>query len=180
MIRALRNSQKGIAAVETAIVMTLFLLVVLSIIEVGRMLWMWESLNEVTRRGARLAAVCPVNDATIVRVALFNDEDDTSTDSAILRGLTAANIQVDYLGAAGNELTNPADTSNPANPESWYAIRYVRVSIINYQHSLLIPLFDLLPAGYNPLVTAPPFAVTVPRESLGVVPGEGVGCFGYA
>ena len=161
----MKRSQKGITSVEFAIVGSVFFLVLLSIIEFGRLMYTWGMLSEGTRRGARVAVVCPVNHSAIANVAIFSGPDDAA-NSAILDGLTTANIVTEYLDANGGVLADPVG--------SFRNIRYVRVRLQNYNHPLLIPYATVA-------LESPAFATTLPRESLGVPRvGAGPECFGTA
>jgi hypothetical protein len=156
--------------VEFAIVGALFLLLLLAVIEFGRMVFVWNSVTEATRRGVRVAVVCPVNDPAIRNVTVFND-DTTAGPSALLGGLSTADVTVDYLDALGNPRTCTGCNCDDTCGDSPFAsIRYVRVGISGYQYNLL------LPPPLNVTLTLPPFESTLPRESLGVVPGVGVMC----
>lgn len=63
---AARNfRQRGVAAVEFALVSTIFFTLLIGIMEVARVLFYVNTAAEVTRLGARLAVVCDVNDADI-------------------------------------------------------------------------------------------------------------------
>ena len=57
--------QRGATAVEFAIVAAVFLLLLLGMMEMGRMLYYWNAAVEATRLGARVAAVCDVDDSAI-------------------------------------------------------------------------------------------------------------------
>ena len=59
------SSQQGVAAVEFALVVALFLTLLIGIMEMGRVLFYWNSAAEATRLGARMAVVCDLNDADI-------------------------------------------------------------------------------------------------------------------
>lgn len=142
----LRNSQRGMSSVEFAIVGAVFFTVLFAVVEFGRLMFVMNTLDEVTRRGARLAAVCPyTSEATtyVKNQAMFN--------GTIVSGLTADMIEVDYLKDDG---TNASALSN---------IFYVRVGITGYQHALLIPMLNLT-------VPVPDFSTTIPSESMGVHP----------
>lgn len=140
--------QKGATTVEFAIVGAVVLTVMFAVIEIGRALFTLSVLNEGTRRGARVAAVCPLNDPAIAQETAF----------ASLPGLTTQNVTVEYLNQTGGAIANPAG--------NFGAIGYVRVRLVNYQYQMWIPFLNLS-------FMAPEFAVTLPRESLGV-PREGV------
>src|SRR3954452_7753274 len=60
---ASRHHQAGVAAIEFALVASLFFTVLLGIMEMGRVLFYWNSAAEATRLGARIAVVCDLNDA---------------------------------------------------------------------------------------------------------------------
>lgn len=62
---ARHSSQYGVAAVEFAIVAALFFTLLIGIMEMGRVLFYWNSAAEATRLGARIAVVCDLNDADI-------------------------------------------------------------------------------------------------------------------
>lgn len=57
--------QRGVAAVEFAIVVSLLLTLLFGIIEFSRIIFYWNAATEATRLGARLAVVCDMDDATI-------------------------------------------------------------------------------------------------------------------
>ena len=159
--------QRGTATVEFALVGVVFFLVLLSFIEISRGLFVWNGLTEVSRRVARLAAVCPINHSAIAKVAVF-DEPSGAGESPIIHGLSATDVLVEYLGARGVVIGDPVGNFSD--------IRYVRGTISGYQHTFLIPFLD------GPMtVSVPDFSTTVPRESLGI-PREGVSavCFGSA
>jgi hypothetical protein len=151
----MKRRQQGSTVVEFAIIGALLMATLLGTLEFGRALYTVNMLTEATRRGARMAAVCPVGDPKPASVAVF---DDGHGASMFLSGLTPANILVEYLDASGATIANPAD--------NFEAIGYVRVSITGYSLSLFIP------AAITP-VPMSGFSTTLPRESLGI-PRAGV------
>jgi len=168
------KKQQGVTSVEFAIVGSVFFMVLLGVIEVGRLLFTWNALAEATRRGARVAAVCPPNHSAIRRIAVFDDINGTGV-SPIIFGLTENNILVSYLDVNGSPV---GDVTVEAD---YLDIEYIRVEIDTdtnqFQYQMLIPTL-------NSMITAPSFAATIPRESLGVprldAAGTPVtaGCFG--
>lgn len=146
------SRQRGLAAVETAIVGLLALIVLFAVIEVGRAFFVMNALEEATRRGARVAAVCQVNDPAIAQITIFN-QSGSSGPSPVIYGLSPANVAVDYLDDGGSDVGDPVG--------NFGAIAYVRVGITGYQHQLLIPLFVRT-------INMPAFRTVLPRESLGV------------
>jgi Flp pilus assembly protein TadG len=162
-----KKNQQGLATVEFAIVGALLMLLLLGVIEFARLVFVWNTATEATRRGARIAAVCPVNAPAIQNVTVFNDP-ATSGASTLFTGMSTADVKVEYLDAGGN----PADCTycncdDTCGDTSFVSIKYVQVSIENYQHTLVFPPITL---------TMPPFETTLPRESLGIVPGVGSQC----
>ncbi len=151
-------TQKGTTTVEFAIVGTAMMLVLLLSIEVSRMMFVINTLGEVTRRGGRMATVCPINDPEIARIAIFNSTGGDS--SPIIRDLDTNNILLSYLNENGALVTGTL--TDPAN---FVQIHYVRVEVQNFTHRMILPI----PVNF----TMPAQAATYPRESLGI-PREGV------
>jgi Flp pilus assembly protein TadG len=146
----MRRAHAGVTTVEFAIIGSLLMIVVFGIIEMGRALYVVNVLTEAARRGARMAAVCPVGDPKPAQVAVFDTGGGTSS---VVSGLTETNVQVDYLDGSNNVLPNPAS--------NFGSIRYVRVSIKPFTMPLFIPVIA-------PTLNLSGFAATLPRESLGV------------
>jgi Flp pilus assembly protein TadG len=151
----MKTRQTGMASLELALGSGVLLLVLLAVIELGRVLFVWNTLSEATRRGARLAAVCPVNHPAIRRVAIFNSQ-AMAGHSSVLANLTTDAIQVDYLD------TNGAVLSNPAN--QYGNITHVRVSIRNY------PFIPVIPFLHITTLPVPAASTLLPAESLGAMP----------
>ncbi len=147
--------QRGTTTVEFAIVGSLVILTLLTVLEFSRALFVMNALGEATRRGARMAAVCPINDPAVARTAVFST--GGGSDSPIVANLNTGNVVLEYLDSTGNVLGDPVG--------SFIQIRYVRVRIANFQHRFLLPFFDVE-------FTTPGFASVLPRESLGI-PREG-------
>ncbi len=163
------RTQWGAHTVEFAIISSMFFVLLFAAIEFGRLMFTWNTLDEASRRAARVAVVCPIEHSAIRRVALFavsgvNDDihDDNGYHSAVLPDFVEANIQIDYLDAAGTPLSDPLG--------SYLDIAFVRSAVVAYRHRLIIPFFVRE-------FELPPFITVLPRESLGVSP-EGTGCFG--
>jgi len=145
-----KRAQAGVTTVEFAVIGTLLMVVVFGIIEFGRALFVMNALTEATRRGARMAVVCPVGDPKPASTSVF---DSGAGNSAVVSGLTTGNVQVQYLDTAGGVIAAPA--------ASFSSIRYVRVSIVGFTQTLLIPLNVVA-------IPMSGFSVTLPRESLGI------------
>jgi Flp pilus assembly protein TadG len=77
--------QRGVAAVEFALVAIVFFMLLIGIVEMGRVLFTWNATAEATRYGARVAVVCSLNDAAIL-----------TRMQRIMPALTATNVSVSY------------------------------------------------------------------------------------
>ena len=78
--------QRGVAAVEFALIASIFFMLLIGIMEMGRILFYWNTATEATRLGARLAVVCDIGDNAI-----------KSRMVALFPLLSSANISIDYL-----------------------------------------------------------------------------------
>ncbi len=145
--------QKGTTAVEFAFVGVVFFTVLFAIIDLSRLYFDMAALDESTRRGARVAAVCPVNDPTIAQVALFG---------GLVPTLGTEHILVQYLDRDGVVVGDPGGAG-------YGSIRHVRVSIQNFQLQSVIP-------GLESVLATPAFATTIPSESLGRVGTVDIAC----
>jgi hypothetical protein len=163
----MKSRQTGLVTVEFAIIGLLLMTLTLGIMEFSRAFFVWNAVTEATRRGARVAAVCPVNHVAIERITIFNGPGDAGA-SPIIAGLGTGNVDVEYLDRAGSALD--CGGLDDCAGADFTRIRYVRVGISGFQHSLL------LPPPFNLTFTAPGFETTLPRESLGVVPDVGTQC----
>lgn len=80
--------QRGVTAVEFALVVGIFFVFLIAILEMGRMLFYWNTATEATRLGARLAVVCNIDDASIKARMM-----------ALFPMLSPNNIRLDYQPA---------------------------------------------------------------------------------
>ncbi len=149
-----RNRQHGLATVEFALVAVVLFMMIFGVIEVGRAFFVASALDEATRRGARMAVVCPINDPAIAQAAAF--------DNLLIPGLDASDIVVEYLDDSN------AVVANPGVAAEFITIRFVRVRVVGFQHQMFIPLVTALSQ-----FTMPEYATVLPRESLGI-PRTGV------
>ena len=147
------RNQQGTTVVEFAVVGLVFFIVLFALIDFSRLFFDMAALDEATRRGARVAAVCPVNDPEIAQVALFD---------GLIPTLGTQHISVEYLDEDGDAVGAPATIG-------YGVIRYVRVRIQNFQLQTIIP-------GFQTLIPMPAFETTIPSESLGRVGTANVAC----
>lgn len=144
--------QRGVAAVEFALVIFILLLAVAGIIEFGRAFWYYNALAKATRDGARFLAVAPITElAPRATGSSTNCPPEGGTvRNLVFCAVTDANVSdfdiTNNVGVqcryAGGEWTAcvPGTQAGPF-PE------YVRVAITNYQITIggIFPFF--LPTG---------------------------------
>lgn len=181
--------QTGAFAVEFALVIVVFLTLLFGIMEVARALYIWNTLQEVTRRAGRAAAVTDFSDvnamAQLRQKAIFRNSPGTLTLAA---PITDEHIRIDYMSIRNNsdgglEKVQIATASLPGCPArnlvtcsaktgDASCIRLVRVRICQVGGA------ECTPVQYEtlfPLVKFPgnlPTAETIVQaESLGYTPG---------
>jgi hypothetical protein len=159
------SSQRGVATVEFALVAMVFFTLLFGVLELARMLYVFNSVQEVTRRAAREAAVRWTSDGdkTIIKeLALFGGSE--------LPGGAAVNsaaIKIEYLRFDGNSVTtaptSPADNLSACGDALRVdsCIYSVRVSVTGVTYVPLLSLFGFLN------VQLPPSQVTMHAESMG-------------
>ena len=147
------RNQRGTTTVEFAIVGVVLFTVLFALIDFSRLYFDMAALDESTRRGARVAAVCPINDPLIAQVALFE---------GLVPTLGTQNILVQYLDEDGAIVGAPGGIG-------YGTIRYVRVRIQNFQLQTFIP-------GLTSVLPTPAFVTTIPSESLGRVGVADISC----
>ncbi|WP_095078779.1 TadE/TadG family type IV pilus assembly protein [Pseudomonas sp. Irchel s3h17] len=151
-----RKQMRGTYVVEFAFVGLLVFTLLFAVVEMGRLYFTVNALDEAARRGVRLAAVCDISDPVVLQRAIFNAADDAGT-SQLISNLSTDNLALIYLDENGVEV---ADPSEPIGLNGFRAIRYVQVSLQNF-------VFDLFIPGFGVPITLPVFRATLPRESLG-------------
>lgn len=155
--------QRGVAAVEFAIIAMLLFTLLFGIIEFGRLFYVFNTVQEVTRHAAREAVVRWVDNSSTSpakTLALFG-----GTSLPAGAEITAANINIDYLTAAGGTPSpfpgSAADNISACLSGADGCIALVRVSIAGATYAPMVGLFPYLS------VTIPDSTVTMPAESLG-------------
>lgn len=133
MRKNFRARQKGVAAVEFAIVIGLLVLIMGGIIEFGRVFWYYNALTKATRDGARLISEAKKTElgnyktkaSTLVK---YEAQAAGLVDNAgSFPPLTNSNISITCFGGAwaGTDCTNTTSETDPG-PE------YVTVEITDY------------------------------------------------
>nr|WP_269137760.1 TadE/TadG family type IV pilus assembly protein [Pseudomonas sp. MMS21 TM103] len=157
-IKINKRRMGGVYVVEFAIIGLLLFTLLFGVLEMGRLYFTVNALDEVVRRGARLAAVCNIRDEDILRRAIFNKAGpDGDVPSSLIGSLETADLTLVYLNEDGAMVTNPDDL---VSATGFRAIRYVQLRVESFPFELLIP-------GFHGVFTLPAFRSTIPRESLG-------------
>lgn len=141
-----RARQRGVAAVEFALVSIVFFTLLIGILEFSRLLFYWNTVAEATRLGARMAVVCDAN-ASIIATRM----------RSLLPLLQTNNIQLSYSPS------NCAPDAATARSQC----ESVTVSVVNVSVRTVIPLVPLT-------LTVPPFTTTLSRESMNTSTGGSV------
>ncbi|RZA34995.1 MAG: pilus assembly protein, partial [Lysobacteraceae bacterium] len=153
--------QAGTTAVEFALLAGVFFTFVFGTMEVARLLYVYNTLQEVTRRAAEAASTVYPTDtnrtAWVRRHAIFRDD---SGELAAAPPVTDHHIRLDYLRfdlAVIPEGAWPADAAANrqicmGNPRAANCIRFVQASVCNPAQTgectavtsqMLLPLVDL-------------------------------------
>lgn len=145
------RKQQGVTIIEFTLVATTLMLIIFSVIEVGRYVYSLQTINEITRVAARLAAVCRVEDR--------NDIPTLALPDYAPGGLGVDSIIIDYLDESGDVVTGTL-----TDDDVFSTIRYVRARVVNfsYQFTGLLSFINL-----TGLLKVPEFETIRPRENLG-------------
>ncbi|MES2297142.1 MAG: TadE family protein [Pseudomonadota bacterium] len=166
----------GATIVEFAFAASIFLTLMFGALEFARMLFVWNSMQEVTRRAARAAVVSNFTDnaalAQLKAAAVFADPQHPT--SIFGTDVGADHIRITYLNRDLAEVS-PLPASPNANlancastPAAAACIRFVRVQICAngsgaaceaVHYSPIVPVF--------PALSMPLFPVIIPAQSLG-------------
>jgi len=181
-IRRPRLPQPGTAAVEFALLAAIFFMFVFGILEVARLMFVYNTLQEVTRRAAASAVNVYPNDtsaiASLKQDAVFRD---SPGELVLATPVSDKHIRLAYLAydlSVIPELSWPSDAAKnrqicTGNPHAANCIRFVQAQICDPATSgtcqavtstLVFPLVDLR----VPLHKA---TTIVPAGSLGYVAG---------
>lgn len=142
------RKQHGMAIIEFTLMASFLMLLLLSVLSVGYLLFSMQAVSESVRVAARLAAVCQIGDDGVANYV-------ASTSHAI--SFLAENIEIEYLDVDSNVLATP-------NSEDVWFVR-ARATGINYQ---MMSILSFL--GENGVMDLSGFEMTIPSESLGMVP----------
>lgn len=164
------KGEQGSTVVEFAMVAGLFFMVIIGVIEFGRLLYTHNALTDAARRGARYAALHKQADLDCVTDVIIYGEShiqrvpNTNTCEAkagavpLVNHMKDTNIKITYLGA-NNDEDPDIDTSYGTN------LGTVTVAIQNYKFKMLIPVVNLQ-------LTLDDYSTTLTAESAGEEPKD--------
>lgn len=189
--RVLRLHQEGTAAIEFALLAGIFFTLVFGIIEVARLMYVYGTLQEVTRRAAVAAANVYARDtAALNKVRQYAVFRDSPGELVLAPPVTDANIRIEYFALTRDSTSNELslakidDNALPScaaqnrqicmrDPNASNCIRFVQASVCDTANSgtcnpvtsqMLLPLVDLRVKLHK--------ATTItPAESLGYTAG---------
>ena len=182
-----KTRQRGVAAVELALVAIPFFLMFLGAIEFGRLMYVWNTVQEVTRNAARQAVVSNFDAATKAGIRNFSVFRTTAGPLPAAAEITDANIKIRYLNAAGNVAningSSTPTTNNAACLDSTRldeCIRHVEVCVvITSQANTNATCAAGTEVSFSPMIgfftnlnvlKIPRSTVRMPAESMGFVP----------
>lgn len=177
-----RSEQRGAAAVEFALIAMVFFTLLLGIVEFGRFLYLFNTVQEVTRNAARMQVVRWVTAKCEVQRAAVFQGGTSCAEVSLPAGPEVTNTKISigfyntYADALGqtNELmsyySGKNQTDNLVNCllTNDKCIRFVRASFTdasgnsNLQYVPMIPLFSYLS------ISLPGSTVIMPAESMGL------------
>ena len=172
--------EKGATSVEFALVAALLLTLLFGIMELGRVLLVWNSAQEVTRRAARDAAVQGLNPYIPYDAVL---QTGTSSGTVAFPGvgeITSGTVLIQFMTGDFGSLTATAPPSNIAVNQSNCA-QGISPCVSAVQASLCAPgASPCQPLSYLPIgifgnvfqLLLPLSTVTLPLESAGALSGS--------
>lgn len=185
-----RTIQTGVIAVEFALLVMVFFVFVFGVIEVTRMMYIYNTLQEVTRRAASAAAAADFSNkgamSTIQQNAVFRD---SPGELLLASPVSDQSVRIDYLALvrqadgstnmveiAQNALSSCTAQNRQtcmADPNAANCVRFVRARVCDTKN-----LNACDPVSFQPLsllvdlpVNLPTAPTIAPAESLGFLPG---------
>ena len=161
----MQRGEKGATAVEFLVVgMTLVIPLCFAMFFTAQILWIWHSVAEMTREGARYAATHCYQNGTNVRSYMQRNAPVMPDRDQFVSG--SAQIVVSYYGRTleSNELTEfscESECSLGCIPD------VVKVQVTSYQYGNFLNYWGLPP------VQLPDFQTTIPMEGAGCDPDTG-------
>ena len=175
--------QHGVAAVEFALVsLFIFFPLLMGILEFGRSMYIWNTVQEITRHAARDAIVTDFTNSNAMNLLRQNAIFRTSSGTLPAGPeISDTSVAISYLnlnlGVVDTTTTCPVKNISTclANPANAACIRFVQASICQAGTG---QTNTCVPVKYSPIVNyfsflninIPPSPVVMPVESLGFRP----------
>lgn len=180
------SRQRGVAAVEFALISFFFFTLTLGIVELGRLMYVWNTVQEVTRRAAREGVVRNFSTdlSALSREAIFRPGGGGGTVVLPAAGeITNGEVRITYLDATLTEVfpapTDPADNLSACGDATRTSscIRYVRAEVCEVAGCdgvLYRPVVGFLlgAGGIDFSIRIPVSPVVMPAESMGFAPSS--------
>jgi hypothetical protein len=154
-IHLLSKDESGASMAELAIVAGIFFMLIIGILEFGRLLYTHNALTDATRRGARYAVLKPKDAPCVKNVVVYGETHINANTCAplggarpLIHGLAASHVSVVY------------DPSSFGVNEGT-----ATVSITGYEFNLGIPFF-------RRTLNMRPYRTTLTAESAGTRPTD--------
>lgn len=184
------GGQRGATAVEFALAIPLFLLFIFALLEFARLIYLLNTVQEITRRAARAAAVGDFSSAAKL-AAIQQDAVFRSSPGGLPAGgaITDRYVKIDYLWQSAAGVLQPltALPASPAanvrncalDPHASNCIRFVRARLClpdtdcePVPYEALLPLLDpIYKLNGVALLHLPPSTTLARAEALGFRPG---------
>lgn len=171
-----QRRQRGAAAVEFALVAVLLIVLLLGIVEFGRFLYLYNTVQEVTRCAARQAVVHWTDQVDEIQRACVFREGSTDPEVGLPAAPEVSNLKVSirFVNASGAP-ANPMPISSEDNIDACLdlaangCIRFVEASIQDCSGSSCVPVRYQPMIGLFPYlgINIPISTVRMPVESLG-------------
>ena len=175
-------AQRGTTAVEFGLCSVVFFVFVFFLLELARVMYLWNTMTDTTRRIARVASYSDPADAAAIRLAAPFRPDGTLP---LGNGIGAANVALSYLNNAMAPVAPlPCPAQNlincAANPDGASCVRFVQVRLCANGAGACDPLVYtplFLPHALVPWIfNFPSFATLTPAGTLGFRPGAADAC----
>ncbi|MFC0173480.1 TadE family protein [Vibrio comitans] len=154
------KKQNGISVIEFSIVSTVLLICLFGVLELSKFVFSLQMLNEMTRKAARMATVCEIDQGSVIPGL-------NSIISIAPTDYEPSMLKIDYLDDTG--VTIYSGTGTITN-EDFLEIKFVRAKVENFSFG-----FTLLSSLLGDNVGIPAFETILPSESLGIYRPDGDG-----
>lgn len=167
-IRNMRNPQKGVATVESAIIIVVFLMLVMGIMEFALLIFNVSSLVDATRFGTRYLTV---NDPVVQDLKTFSCDELPKTISCDETSRCDDIGLVSYMQGFSSKL-NPENIvvtyscSSAGYDEAYFNVYEVEMQLEGVEYNFITP--GIL--GFDGTITLPDFLTTRLSEDLEYVP----------